>query len=234
MSPTGAAPGVLLAAVTVVALVVLLLLLGAPAVLRRLPEVEPGSPGHDPAKPPYRGLGTRRRRTWWAVAGGVAAVLVTLTADPPQWPAWTVLATGGVLLAGIDAASTWVPWRLTWSTGIAVAAGGLLGLALGSGADAWWRLCAGAGIGFGWYLLIHLLSRRRIGVGDVWLAALVSGPAAATGWLALYLCLLLGAVVGGLHGAVLLARGHRGPFAYGPSIVAGAFLALPVSALVGG
>ena len=101
----------------VVAGVVLVLALGSGPVLRRLPEPGPDHPGFDPAKTPYRQLAGRGFAARCAAAGGLAALLVTSTLPASLWPPWLVLATAGTLLAGIDAATTWLPWRLTWTTG---------------------------------------------------------------------------------------------------------------------
>lgn len=200
--------------------------LATPAVLRRLPEPIPDT-GTD-SKISYAALATHR---FAAVVGMLATVAVAtpgLTLSPTVLPGWLVLATLGLLLAAIDAATTWLPLPLTrvaWAamvvaTGIGAVLGGWGQLLRGLGGF----LVAGAVFGAVW-----LISRGGIGFGDVRFAPLVGAATAASSWSLLAWALVLGSLAGALVGLLRLAVGRGGGFAYAPSILAGAYLAAVVT-----
>ena len=210
----------------------LALFLATPAVLRRLPEPtgDTGAATVDGAavKVPYAALATRRFAAIVGVLAAVAVATAALTQPPTVLPGWLVLATLGLLLAAIDARTTWLPLRLTrvaWvAMGVATGAGAILG--------GWAQLVRGlggflvAGAVFG---LIWLVTRGGIGFGDVRFAPLVGAATAAGSWSLLASALVLGSLAGALFGLVRLAAGRRGAFAYAPSILAGAYLAAVVT-----
>lgn len=214
---------------------------GLGPVLRRLPEPAPLDPtvGEHPAesdlgpspeaesevKIAYQDLARPRFVLGCVVLAMSAAAIVVVQVPARLWPPWLVLCTLGVLLGCIDGATTWLPWRLTWPGWMAMLVAGFISVALGAGWLDLVRLVGAGLIAWLWYLIVYLLTRRQLGLGDVWLAPLIGAPAGMISFTALYLALLLGALVGGLHGLVLLARGHRGAFPYAPSIIAGGFLA---------
>ena len=113
----------------------LALFLATPAVLRRLPEPtgDTGAGTVDGAdvKVPYAVLATRRFAAIVGVLAAVAVATAALTQRPAVLPGWLVLATLGLLLAAIDARTTWLPLRLTrvaWvAMGLATGAGAILG-----------------------------------------------------------------------------------------------------------
>ena len=208
--------------------------LSTPAVLRRLPEPISDPDADDAAddgidvKVPYAALATRRFAAVVGMLASVAVVTAGLTLPSSVLPGWLVLATLGLLLAAIDAATTWLPLPLTrvaWAamvaaTGIGAVLGGWAQLLRGLGGF----LVAGAVFGAVW-----LISRGGIGFGDVRFAPLVGAATAATSWSLLAWSLVLGSVVGALVGLLRLALGRRGAFAYAPSILAGAYLAAVVT-----
>lgn len=225
-----------------------LMALGVGPVLRRLPEPAPLDPtggerqvesdlgpsrdAEPEVKTAYREL-ARPRFVFGCVLPAMASAAIVVVQVPPRlWPPWLVLCTLGVLLGCIDGATTWLPWRLTWPGWSAMLVAGLISVALGAGWLDLLRLIGAGLIAWLWYLIVYLLTRRQLGLGDVWLAPLIGAPAGIISFTALYLALLLGALVGGLHGLVLLVRGHRGGFPYAPSIIAGGFLAPIVLALL--
>ncbi|HEU4546989.1 MAG TPA: A24 family peptidase [Microlunatus sp.] len=206
-----------------------------PAVLRRLREPRP-DPGADDAGDPgetkiaYAALATR---PFAAVVGALsaAAIAVPAVALPrPVLPGWLVLATLGLLLAAIDARTTWLPLPLTRVAWVAMGAATGIGAILGG----WGQLVRGlggfliAGTVFG---AIWLVTRGGIGFGDVRFAPLVGAATAATSWTLLAWALVLGSLTGALVGLVRLALRRRGSFAYAPSILAGAYLAAAVASL---
>ena len=209
----------------------LALFLATPVALRRLPEpnTDTGGDADDPgdpadAKVPYAALATRR---FAAIVGALSAVAVAIPAlalPRPVLPGWLVLATLGLLLAAIDARTTWLPLpltRLAWAAmaaaiGVGAAFGGWAQLVRGLGGF----LLAGAVFGAIW-----LVTRGGIGFGDVRFAPLVGAATAAVSWTLLAWALVLGSLAGALIGVIRLAVGRRGPFAYAPSILVGAYLA---------
>ncbi len=85
-----------------------------------------------------------------------------------------------------------------------------------------------AGASFLLFLILNLVSRSQIGMGDVKLAALLGLGLGALGWGYWLLGVSLGFVFGGIGAFVLLlrarGRGLRSYFAYGPYLVAGALV----------
>lgn len=227
----------------------LVLFAATPAVLRRLPEpagrsasepgpLQPSSTGDSEIQPsavdakiPYAALATIGFRVVVAVLGAGFAGTAAVLAPSATLPCWLVLATVGLLLAAIDARTTWLPLpltRLAWvATAAALVVGGLLGgaavLVRGLGGFA----LAGAVFGAVW-----LVSRGGFGFGDVRYAPLVGAAAASVGWSVLTWALVLGSLVGALVGIARLLAGRRGPFAYAPAILVGGYLAMLVAWLV--
>lgn len=80
----------------------------------------------------------------------------------------------------------------------------------------------GGGIGLGLFLLLVFISRGGMGWGDVKLAAIIG---LAAGYPLVLVALLIGAVLGGVVGATLLASRKRRP---GEAIPYGPFLSLAV------
>ncbi|MEN9753594.1 MAG: hypothetical protein RL670_1285 [Actinomycetota bacterium] len=131
------------------------------------------------------------------------------------------LALVAIWLAVIDARSQRIPNRIVLP---ALAAGLLLigffdFALLGQAALA-------AAASFGLFLVLNLVSRGQLGMGDVKLAALLGLGLGALGWGYWLLGVALGFVFGAF-GALVLLIGSRGSnrksfFAYGPYLVAGA------------
>jgi leader peptidase (prepilin peptidase) / N-methyltransferase len=134
-----------------------------------------------------------------------------------------------VAVSVIDLEHFLVPNRIVYPT--VVASVPLLAVAalLGDDGDRFVRALLGALVAAGGLLVIHLISPRGMGMGDVKLAVLLG---LYLGWLSLghvLLGLLLGFVLGSVVGLALLATGLRGrkdhvPFA--PFLAAGAVVAV--------
>jgi leader peptidase (prepilin peptidase) / N-methyltransferase len=195
-------------------------------VLRRLPE-----PADGDNKPLYRELGSTPFLVSCGVLAGVATSLSWLSLPRYAQPPWSVLAILGVLLAAIDARTSWLPLRLTQAAWLAMIVASLLAAVLGGDLGIALRAAAGAAIAGGLYLLVWLISRGSFGFGDVRFAPLLGAAAAANSWALLWLTLLLGTIAGGLVGLARLARGRRGAFPYAPSMLAGAYAACVVALL---
>lgn len=105
-------------------------------------------------------------------------------------------------------------------TGAAIAAADLERLAIAA---------AGAGILFGLYLLLALISPRGMGMGDVKLAGVIGLYLGWAGWAALAVGTLAAFVLGGLVGIVLIAarRASRNSgIPFGPWMLGGAWLGI--------
>ena len=204
----------------------------APWLLARTPEpeLEP-----DEVKIPYAALATWRMAVGagvWAAALAAAAVAAV---EPDRVGPWLVVAIVGALASVVDIATTWIPrrwlhvgWLLTglsvvgsaWSTGDWPGIGrAAVGVAIIGGA-------------YGLVYLFSVLSRRGFfGFADVRLGVLMGMVA---GWRSIPTAtsaLVLGSLVGALWGVVNLARRRREPYAYGPGIVLGPYIALVLAML---
>lgn len=220
-----------------------LLALLTPRILRALPEPAPwpGDPGEqdrrdgfdetadhnepEQSKIPYGSLATPQ----FALVVGVLAALGTTVAGLllpfSGLPVWLMLSTFGILLAAIDARTTWLPLPLTRLAWLATAATLIFGGLLGSWGDAL-RGLAGFALAGALFGLVWLVARGGFGFGDVRYAPLVGAATASVSWTLLAWALVLGSLTGAAVGLVRLAAGKRGAFAYAPSILAGGYLAL--------
>jgi leader peptidase (prepilin peptidase)/N-methyltransferase len=197
-------------------------------VLRRLPE-----PAEASRKLPYRALATTR---FVLAAGLIAALLAAVScyAVPTvALPAWMVIGTCGVLLAMIDARTTWLPLRLIQASWLLMAGAVGLGWPLGGGWQLVTRAAVGAVVAGALYFVVWLVTRGGFGFGDVRFAPLIGAAAAACSWRLLVWALALGTLAGGVNGLVRLLARRPGAFPYAPSMLAGAYLALVVDWLGG-
>jgi leader peptidase (prepilin peptidase)/N-methyltransferase len=192
-------------------------------VLCRLPE-----PANGEGKPSYRELATLGFLISCCVLAGLAAALSWLSLPQYIQPMWSVLAILGVLLAAIDARTSWLPLRLTRIAWLAMGVAAVVSAVLGDSVWVVGRALAGAAIAGALYLLVWLVSRGGFGFGDVRFAPLLGAAAAADSWTLLWLTLMLGTVVGGLVGLLRLATGRREAFPYAPSMLFGAYAACVV------
>ena len=189
-------------------------------ILRRLPEPVAGQ-----GKPRYADLASPRLVAGCALLAGVAVTMGWLTGPPAIQPLWWVLSSFGVLLAAIDALTTWLPLQLTQVAWLAMVVALLLSVPLGAPWSTVLRAVTGAVLAGLLYLVVWLLSRGGFGFGDVRFAPLVGAATAAHSWTLLIWAMLLGSVVGALYGMVRLARRRTGPFPYAPAMLLGAYLA---------
>ena len=166
-----------------------------------------------------------------AVIAGAATAIGWLTLPVAVQPLWWVLATLGVVLAAVDARTTWLPLRLSRLAWMAMAAAGVVALVLGSGWPTLLRAGGGATLAGLLYLIVWRLSRGGFGFGDVRFAPLVGAATAAHSWSLLVLGLFAGSVLAAAYGGVRLLRRRDGPFPYAPAMLAGAYLACGISAI---
>ena len=180
-----------------------------------------------------RELAPYRRAVGW---GSVPAAAWALWVSGPGWaaPAFVVVACAGVALAVVDARTHRLPDAVTLPA-TALTALLLAGAALATGDwSALLRALAG-GLALGAaYLLLHLIHRAGMGLGDVKLAVLLGLVTAWAGWSAWAAAALLPFLLGGIFAAALLAarRASRTtPLAFGPFMLVGAAVALTVARL---
>jgi leader peptidase (prepilin peptidase) / N-methyltransferase len=138
----------------------------------------------------------------------------------------------GVLLAGIDLRSTWLPRRLSQLAWLVAGLALAVSVALGAGWAFAARSLAGAAVAAALYALVWALSRGGIGFGDVRFAPLVGLAAGGLGWSGLLIALTAGSVLGAVHGLARLARGRGAGFPYAPAMLAGGYVALLLDQLM--
>ncbi|MEU9554969.1 A24 family peptidase [Streptomyces fumanus] len=157
----------------------------------------------------------------------VCAALAGATGTRPELVVWLLLAPVGVLLAVVDRRVARLPDPLTLP--FAGAALALLGLAalLPEHAGSWTTALLGAlALGAG-YLALWLINPAGMGFGDVKLALGAGAVLGWYGWATVMLGTLAGFLLGAVYGGVLvLARraGRKTAIAFGPFLIAGAFL----------
>lgn len=175
---------------------------------------------------------------WWTVpTGAISAALGAASTSDDAWVllAALVLSGLGVLLASVDVAVLRLPDPIVGCAAVATLV--LLGLAAWTG-DSWasyGRALAGGAVLLGSYGLLSLLSGGQVGLGDVKLAGVLGLLLGWYGWGAVLLGGLGAVLLNGVVAVVLLALrrvGWRVSLPMGPSILAGALLALVVVRLV--
>jgi leader peptidase (prepilin peptidase)/N-methyltransferase len=181
-----------------------------------------------------RPLGWRIR-----IAAGISAAalfaLVTLAFGlSPDLPAYLVLAAASVVLSIVDLVERRLPNVVILPTAAALA---LLLLLAAAAGDAWGAAlgaCLGAAALFGVYLVLALISPSGIGMGDVKLAAVIGLGLGYLGWNTWLVGLVAGFLVGSVVSLVALALRKvtlRGSLPFGPSMLAGAFVAILLAQL---
>lgn len=131
-----------------------------------------------------------------------------------------------IALAFIDFETKYLPFRLTYPTGVAALAFAPFWPHL-----VWWQSLAGAAAGFAVFYPIYWLGQRMnrplMGGGDAYLAAAMG---AMLGVQMLFLGLYIGVVIGGIAALVVLGRRMFGRqqsvIAYGPYLSIGGLVAL--------
>lgn len=159
----------------------------------------------------------------------VFAVLVWRTAPVTLVPAVLSFAVVGIAVAVVDLLERRIPNRMLLVGGAVVAVLLVAGLILSG--SVWGLLGAliGGAAMFGLYLLIALVARSAMGMGDVKLAALIGAVLGAFGWTTWVTGLVAAFVLGGIAALIaLIARraGWRDTIPFGPWMVLGAVLAL--------
>jgi leader peptidase (prepilin peptidase)/N-methyltransferase len=173
--------------------------------------------------------GARVSPPWCEVAvalvwGLGTAVVLRGEADVRWLP--LVLGLGWLLVAcaAVDVAHRRLPDALTLPALPAVL---LLLVPLGFGAVL--RAACGAGVLLGAHALVHLVSPRALGGGDVKLAATVGAVLAAVSWPAVLLGTVLAALISATLALILLRRGRR-EVPHGPSMLVASWAVVALAA----
>lgn len=151
--------------------------------------------------------------------------------DDAELPAFLALTAGLIALSAVDLERFLLPNRILYPT--LATTGGLLVMAAAVDGD--WRSLRDAAIGgalaFSLLFVIHVVSPKGMGFGDVRLAGLLG---VALGWLGLghvFLGLFLGFLLASVLGVALIAlrlRSRKDRLPFGPFLAAGALVAVCV------
>jgi leader peptidase (prepilin peptidase) / N-methyltransferase len=205
-----------------------------------LPVVIERVPGREPLlRAPFPEVGGSLRRPSGVVlvvgTGALWAATGVRFDDSAALPAFLLLGAALVALSVIDLRHFLLPNRIIYP----VAAASIVLLAVAAVVDddagAFGRALACAGGAFAVFFVLHVISPRAMGFGDVRLAFLLGLD---LGWLGVgevVLGLLLGFLYGAVVGLVLLATGarsRRDHIPFGPFLAAGALTALLVGEVI--
>jgi leader peptidase (prepilin peptidase)/N-methyltransferase len=144
-------------------------------------------------------------------------------------PAYCALAAGLVALSLIDLDHFLLPNRVLYPVGFLVAGLLLIPAAVDGRWDAYLRAVEGGAAAFVIFFVIHVVSPRGMGFGDVRLSAVLG---LALGWLSwghVFLGLFLGFLLGAVVGSALIVtkiRSRKEPVPFGPFMAAGALTAI--------
>ncbi len=182
-----------------------------------------------------RMLRIRRRFAWPVRAGGVVAtgalVALVVWKFGPGWelPAYLYLALTAVVLSVVDLAEKRLPNALVYPSLLVLP----VLLAFAAAASGSWSALLGAFAGgaalFVFYFVLALISPSGIGMGDVKLAAVIGLALGYLGWSPVLIGSFGGFLIGSLVSLVALVGRRitlRGSLPFGPSMLAGAFLAV--------
>ncbi len=144
-------------------------------------------------------------------------------------PPYLVLVSGLVALSMIDLDHFLLPNRVLYPTGIAMAALFVLAAALDDGWHGLGRALICGAVAFLVFFVIHVISPRGMGFGDVRLSLVLGIALGWLSWRHVYLGLFLGFLLGAVVGVALIATGVRtrkDHVPFGPFLAAGAVLAI--------
>lgn len=146
------------------------------------------------------------------------------------WPTLLLVSLVSIWLSVIDAKTMLIPNRIVLpATALA------LGLAFLGSLEIGLRSLMAALVAYLTFVLLNLVSRGQVGMGDAKLGALLAAGLGSISWGAVLLGLSFGFVFGGVAAAVKLIAGRgknlRSSFAYGPYLTAGAIAVFALNLL---
>ncbi len=157
--------------------------------------------------------------------GALFAAVGAEYAESWAMPAYLVFAGALLALSVIDIEHYRLPNRIVYPLSIVLPV--LVGVAAIADHDlgGWGRALAAGAAAFTGMLVLHLISPKGMGLGDVKLAFSLGVALGWLGWVELMLGLVLGFLYGAVIGVFLIAtklRGRRDPVPFGPFLAAGA------------
>jgi leader peptidase (prepilin peptidase)/N-methyltransferase len=172
-----------------------------------------------------------RGNLWWGTAVAAGALFGWLVAPVAgQWallPAFVVFGTATLALALIDLDHQLIPNRVLFPA-LGLGAGFLVAGAIIAGSAGQLERGVLGAIGYFLFLLVvALIARGGFGMGDVKLALFLGLFLGYLGWDALVVGFVTAILLGGVASIlvmVLTSKGKGSKFAYGPYLVAGAWL----------
>ena len=199
-------------------------------VITRVPLKQPvfGPPGPDEPPP-----STTRRVFVTVLTGALFGVTAARFDDSWMLPAYLVLTGALVALAVIDFETYLLPNRIVYPLTLAMLALLALGTAADGALDDYLRGLLAAVIAFAIFFVLHLVSPRSMGFGDVKLSFTLGLALGVLGWGELVLGLFLGFFYGAVIGLILIAtrlRGKGQAVPFGPFLAAGALTAVLIGA----
>jgi leader peptidase (prepilin peptidase)/N-methyltransferase len=163
------------------------------------------------------------------LAAAAVAAAPALAGVRPATVALAWFGVAAVVLAGVDLASHRLPDRVTHPAAVVCATA----LLVDAGATGAWgallRAIAAAVVAYGLATLARLVSPGSLGGGDVTLLGLLGLVLGWAGWGVLMAGVFAGFVIGALGSLLLIAVGRAGwrtRIAFGPPLLAGAYVAL--------
>jgi len=182
--------------------------------------------------PPRMDVESRPRPNWWWAAGIAVAGGFGWFAAEFGWsllPALIIFGAVTTAVSLIDLDHQLIPNRVLFpGLGIAGACLGIAALIDGAGSSFLRGILAGI-VYFAVLLVVAIVARGGFGMGDVKLALLLGLFVGFVGWGELAVAFVLAILLGGVAslGLLLFTRKAKGSkFAYGPYLVAGAWIAI--------
>jgi leader peptidase (prepilin peptidase)/N-methyltransferase len=174
---------------------------------------------------------TARRATVAIVCGALFGALAARFDDSWALPAYLVLAVALVALSAIDLEHYLLPNRIVYPLALAMVV--LLAVASvgDDDLDAFVRGLTAGLIAFAVFFVLHMISPRSMGFGDVKLAFVLGLSLGWLGWGEVLLGLFLGFVYGAVIGLALIAtrvRKRNEALPFGPFLAAGSLTAILV------
>jgi leader peptidase (prepilin peptidase)/N-methyltransferase len=166
------------------------------------------------------------------LAAAVVAAAPALAGVRPATVALAWFGAAAVVLAGVDLAAHRLPDRVSHPAAVVCAAA----LLVDAGATGAWgalvRAVTGAVVAYGLAILARLASPGSLGGGDVTLLGLLGLVLGWAGWGVLMAGVFAGFLIGALGSLLLIAVGRAGwrtRIAFGPPLLAGAYVALALA-----
>jgi leader peptidase (prepilin peptidase)/N-methyltransferase len=165
------------------------------------------------------------------VCGALFGALAARFEDSWALPAYLVLAAALVALSVIDLEHYILPNRIVYPLALAMVVLLTIAAVGDDDLDAIGRGLLAGVVAFGIFFVLHLISPRSMGFGDVKLAFVLGLSLGWLGWGEVLLGLFLGFLYGAIIGIVLIAtrtRARTEALPFGPFLAAGALTAILV------